>query len=188
MGVHKCKQSWYSLFSKKGVVWAKVDRQKQVLGAELLLPHREWQPPNSPILPPCCFPGGAGFTGQAKWPAGQKSGHLVQAPVHQDHPSSDEEVLERPGSWVRFWCWTPLTGLLSITTLCPVLTPNTLPGELLWLWVEPLSHQAGCHYCTHWQQSPAAALPALSLLPSHFYLWKVKFASTESTGLDGKQG
>lgn len=128
------------------------------------------------------------FHWPAKWPAGQKSGHLVQAPVHQDHPSSDEEVLERPGSWVRFWCWTPLTGLLSITTLCPVLTPNTLPGELLWLWVEPLSHQAGCHYCTHWQQSPAAALPALSLLPSHFYLWKVKFASTESTGLDGKQG
>lgn len=60
----------------------------------------------------------------------------------------------RPGSWVSFWWWRPPSGLHIITTLCPVLTPNTLPGELLWLRVEPLPHEAGSHYCTHWQQSP----------------------------------
>lgn len=31
----------YTIFSKKGVLWAEVDRQRQALGAELLLPHRE---------------------------------------------------------------------------------------------------------------------------------------------------
>lgn len=40
-----------------------------------------------------CFPGGAGFTGQTKWPAGQKGGDLVQAPVGSGPPQANEEVL-----------------------------------------------------------------------------------------------